>query len=130
MEKNLDDECPICLEINGHNECIEFDCCNKYIHKDCIDEWLLKNMENYNTYNKLKCLYCHKKNTYIDQFIDNNKNDHIINFNQENINSNQRRYVNRYFSYRFCIVILITIFLFFSIITIITVIVSIWLPLD
>ena len=61
MEKNLEDECPICFEINGHNECVFLDCCNKYIHKDCFDNWLVLNNTN--------CIYCTKNNTYINNFI-------------------------------------------------------------
>lgn len=62
MEKNLEDECPICFEINAHNECILLDCCDKYIHKDCFDNWLKRNNNN-------KCIYCTQNNKYIDNFI-------------------------------------------------------------
>ena len=62
MEKNLEDECPICFEINGHNECILLDCCNKYIHKDCFDNWLKRNNNN-------NCIYCTQNNNYIFDFI-------------------------------------------------------------
>lgn len=62
MEKNLEEECPICFEINGHNECILLDCCDKYIHKECFDRWLIRNNTN--------CIYCTKSNKYIDNFIE------------------------------------------------------------
>jgi hypothetical protein len=65
MKNNLDDECPICFEINGHNECILLDCCDKYIHKDCFESWLIYN-------NNSNCIYCTKNNKYINMF--NNKN--------------------------------------------------------
>lgn len=69
MEKNLEDECPICLEINGHNECIILNCCNKYIHKECFDHWMYQNLDKPNN---IKCLFCYKTNIYIDNFRNNN----------------------------------------------------------
>lgn len=86
MEKNLNDECPICLDINGHNECILLECCDKYIHKDCFNEWMLLNINN-NQYNKNICMYCYKSNKYIDDFINKNKNHQIININEQIVNN-------------------------------------------
>lgn len=82
MDKNLEDECPICLDINGYNECILLECCNKYIHKDCINIWLMQNIKNNNIIN-CKCFYCYKNNNYFDDFINNNKNHHIVNINEQ-----------------------------------------------
>lgn len=93
MEKNLEDECPICLEVNGHNECILLNCCDKYIHKECFDYWIYQNFDNPNN---IKCLFCYKQNSYIDNFKNNNNNyqnnnshiinnRHIINISTENL---------------------------------------------
>lgn len=80
MDRNLEEECPVCFDINGHNECIIVDCCNKYIHKECIDQWLIQNINN-NKISENKCIYCHKKNNYIDDFINKNNKHQIININ-------------------------------------------------
>lgn len=91
MEKNLEDECPICFEINGHNECVLLSCCDKYIHKDCIERWLSqninKNEEDLEKNEDFKCLYCCNNNNFIDDFINKNKNHQIINIEGEIINN-------------------------------------------
>lgn len=86
MDRNLEEECPICFDINGHNECIIVDCCDKYIHKDCIDQWLTQNINN-NKITENKCIYCHRKNNYIDDFINKNNNHQIINIHEQIENS-------------------------------------------
>ena len=82
MDRNLEEECPICFDINGHNECIIVECCNKYVHKDCFDQWLMQNINN-NKISENKCIYCHKTNNYIDDFINKNNNHQIININEQ-----------------------------------------------
>ena len=98
MQINLEDECPICLEINSHNECIILNCCNKYIHKECFDHWMY---QNFDKPNNIKCLFCYKTNIYIDNFKNNNyltsnnssttnnssitRNSSIINIDTENL---------------------------------------------
>lgn len=118
MHNNLDDECPICLDINGHNECVMLDCCNKYIHKDCINTWLLQNIKNNNILNN-NCFYCYKNNKYIDDFINKNKNHHIVNINgqidNQILESNNNTIVIISENY-LCIRIFIVLFLFFVII--------------
>jgi hypothetical protein len=71
MEKNLEEECPICFEINGHNECILLDCCDKYIHKDCFERWLIYNNNN-------SCIYCTKNNKYIENFFQSQNVNNIL----------------------------------------------------
>ena len=71
MEKNLEEECPICFEINGHNECILLDCCDKYIHKDCFERWLIYN-------NNSSCIYCTKNNKYIENFFKSQNVNNIL----------------------------------------------------
>ena len=80
MDKNLQEECPICFYINAHNECVLFECCDKYIHKDCIEDWL---RQNKNT-SESKCIYCYKSNKFIDDFI--NKNNNHQNINEQIVN--------------------------------------------
>lgn len=86
MDRNLEEECPICFDINGHNECITVDCCNKYIHKHCLDQWLTQNINN-NKISENKCIYCRKTNNYIDDFINKNNNHQTININDQIENS-------------------------------------------
>ena len=71
MEKNLEEECPICFEINGHNECILLECCDKYIHKDCFERWLIYN-------NNSSCIYCTKNNKYIENFFKSQNVNNIL----------------------------------------------------
>ena len=79
MKNNLDDECPICFDINNEYECIKLDCCNKYIHKHCIDDWLSRNKNN--------CIYCTKNNNYINMFNNKNKEENriILDISNENV---------------------------------------------
>lgn len=116
MDRNLEDECPICLDINSHNECILLECCNKYIHKDCIDHWLMQNI-NQNNINNNNCLYCYKTTKYIDDFINNNNNHQIININGQIIESeNNILNENNYLYQKYCgLILLITLFLTFTI---------------
>ena len=89
MDRNLEEECPICFDINRHSECIIVECCDKYIHKECINRWLMQNINN-NKINENKCIYCRKKNNYIDDFINKNNNHQIININEQIENSRNR----------------------------------------
>ena len=118
MDRNLEEECPICFDINGHNECIIVDCCDKYIHKDCLDQWLMQNVNN-NKISENKCIYCHKKNNYIDDFINKNNNHQIININEQmenNIIIHQNIIVTYYYK-----IVFFLIFMFLIIITIATI---------
>lgn len=118
MDRNLEEECPICFDINAHNECIVMDCCDKYIHKDCIEQWLMININNNKTNNN-KCIYCYKTNNYIDDFIDKNKNHQIININEQienNIIIRQNIIVTYYYK-----IVFFLIFMFLIIITIATI---------
>ena len=88
MEKNLEEECPVCFYINGLFECVYLNCCNKYIHRECLIKW--NNCNNSN-----KCLYCTTNNKF---FFDNNidlsyNNETIIN----NINKNKLNIIKNQF---------------------------------
>ena len=104
-EKSLEDECPICFEINGTNECILLDCCDRYIHKECLHIWL-----NTCTTNK-KCLYCMKESKYFYEFKKNNNNHQIVIINNNTSNNNNNTF-NVYDSYKYvCLIFCVILFI-------------------